>query len=220
VFLFLQEQEEKMKTRIVVLIVLTIALIGCSATAISTATPTATQTFTPTITLTFKPTLTLTPTPTLTLTPTATPTPTPKPFPASLDDFIEEVDNNCAKPPEEEMTQFEIDGWYKPFSPMTLDRPDFALNIYYMALFLKEKIGKTDMEVKFMISNGLPREDNWWCLGYVLSSLTNGFSIDNPEEFQEFENQWGNWSFPVTLFYWSPNGFVIYEYEPPNTPAP
>ncbi len=210
----------------VLLVVLAIFLIlaGCSApapvTPTATSLPTVTMTATPTPMPTEIPTATPTLTATSTVKPTATPTSTPKPFPASLDDFIEEVDNNCAKPPEEEMAQFEIDGWYKPFSPMTLDRPDFALNIYYMALFLKEKIGKTDMEVKFMVSNGLPREDNWWCLGYVLSSLTNGFSIDSPEEFQEFENQWGNWSFPVTLFYWSPNGFVIYEYEPPNTPAP
>ena len=195
-----------MKTRIVVLIVLTIALIGCSATAISTATSTATQTFTPTITLTFKPTLTLTPTPTLTLTPTATPTSTPKPFPASLDDFIEEVDNNCAKPPEEEMDQF----WLFPYAT------DFMEKSFYLAMFFADKVGKGNFEVRAVGGIQLT-EEGWYCVGAVVAP-----SIDEvfpPRNYEEELKRWGKWSIPVTLVYWSSNGLVVYNYEP-AMPAP
>ncbi len=73
-----------MKTRIVVLTVLTIALIGCSVTAMPTAMPMAMPTQVLTSTPTATATLTPTPTPTLMPTKISTSIPTPTPMPIQL----------------------------------------------------------------------------------------------------------------------------------------
>jgi len=133
---------------------------------------------------------------------------------------MEEVNENCQKPLEEELAKFEIGG-YKPFSPETSSGLDAVAKTYYLGFFLQEKlqekIGRNDVKIKFEVGNE-PREESWWCIGFLAS--TKEFSADNTQEFQEFQNQWGNWNLPIILFYWSSNGLVVYEYEPKNTPAP
>ena len=202
-----------MKKKWSFLFVILVIVTGCSApttTAVTTVTATPNPIFTLTFTPTLTPTSTQTPTPmptaTSTVKPTATSTPTPKPFPASLDDFIEEVDNNCAKPPEEEMDQF----WLFPYAT------DFMEKSFYLAMFFADKVGKGNFEVRAVGGIQLT-EEGWYCVGAVVAP-----SIDEvfpPRNYEEELKRWGKWSIPVTLVYWSSNGLVVYNYEP-AMPAP
>ena len=183
--------------------VVIVFLAGCqAATPIPTATPTVTLMPTITFTVTPTPTPTSTPTPTPTITPTLTPTITSTPtpvFPSSMEDFKEEIKNNCAPPPFNPE-----DSW-----PFPEEMPEYQ-KIDMLSFFITYKAtGKENIRVvKYS-----PSDTDWYCFGIAI-----------PESFDKFfynPDDWGNWPCSVILAYWSKEGLVTYEYEPASTmPVP
>jgi hypothetical protein len=149
--------------------------------------------------------------PIITPTPILTSTSTPIPFPISLEDFRQEIKNNCAFPPEE----------VEPINPF----PDIPFQSYPedvkfrlmregMLSWLKNEV-KKEVGIDEITTLGIApyvesNDDNWYCVGIVLvPSLAE-------TQTRNFESDWGKWDYPTTLIYWSEKGLVIYEYQPPT----
>jgi len=150
--------------------------------------------------------------PIITPTPILTSTSTPIPFPISLEDFRQEIKNNCAFPPEE----------VEPINPF----PDIPFQSYPedvkfrlmregMLSWLKNEVEKEVGIDEITILGIAPyfesNNDNWYCVGLGLIPKSSedilGFS---------FDEDWSNWDFPIMLVYWSKDGLVTYRYQPPT----
>ena len=134
------------------------------------------------------------------LTPIIIPTLTPSLiFPSSLEEFQEEIKNNCSEP------LFDSD---EPEDPWFLSEENKWEG---MAYFLKDQVGQEKMNPYIIIFADPTLQtinEMWYCIGVELASS---------EKILDEDKQWNNWTIPVILAYWSKNGLVTYEYQPANT---
>lgn len=206
--------------RKILTVFLVMFLVGCSNTTHMATMPIVTPSVhiptlipTPTATLTMTPMLTLTPTPTPIPTPiqTSTPTITPTPVFPSEENFVGEVENNCAPPPD-----WEAD--YNLYFEGQVIETGLEFAQLNTAAQILDMMGFDSKNYRNHIVYVFP-DSPPYCVAIVISPE---LKVENNQEFSEFwdKSNWGRWEAPVMLIYWSEKGPVVYKYEPTTMPMP